>query len=303
MEGDSILVVDGDAASRTLLCEGLDRAGLSAVGAADAEEALDRLGRGGIAVAIVDLGQPPTSGHELLDELRRARIDVPVIVTTALGTFEDAVRALRNGALDFLEKPFDTDFLVETVRGALKVRARIDAGAERLVGHTPARSATPVPPPPPASERTQSWVSRQVESSLLGHVRDRLKGGALNLPVAHPVLRDVSRLMGNPRRRGIRFVQGIVERDHQLALRVLHRAAVERAAGTSPPRNLRAAVDVLGRSAVVDVAVASVTERMEAGRVDRRRGRLSHELWRRSVGVATAARVLAEGTQGDPDES
>ena len=131
-------------------------------------------------------------------------------------------------------------------------------------------------------------------------MRRRLQEGSLNLPVAHPVLRDVTRIMGNPLRRGTRFLQGIVERDQELALRILHRANAEPFREMGPVQSLRLAVDRLGRHAVFAVAIKSVTERMESGPSDRRRGRLSLQLWRRTIATATAARILA-GAAGAPE--
>ena len=191
---DTVLLVDDDAELRLLLREGLERSGFTVREAAGGDDALLHLRAGDVGVAIVDLRMAPMNGHELMEHMRRSRIDVPVIVMTGMSTLEDAVQALRNGALDLLEKPFDTDFLVDTVKGALRVRERLDAGQARLIGSTPARSATPVPPPPPPAPR--AYTRRPEDSTLLEHVRGRLQEGSLNLPVAHPVLRDVTRKIG-----------------------------------------------------------------------------------------------------------
>jgi two-component system response regulator FlrC len=125
MDGRRILVVDDEGGMRAGLVEVLTRGGGTVEAAATAEEALERLERGGIELLVTDLRLPGRSGLELLREARRAEIDVPAIVITAHGTIEDAVAAMKLGAIDFLTKPFSPGDLLH-----LASRALADRGAD-----------------------------------------------------------------------------------------------------------------------------------------------------------------------------
>jgi two-component system response regulator FixJ len=103
--------------------------------------ASDLQGRGGCL--IVDIRMPDMDGLELQDELLKREIDLPVIVITGHGDVPLAVRAMRAGAVDFLEKPFREEALLEAVQRAFRhkprrnaaktdeVRARLEALTER----------------------------------------------------------------------------------------------------------------------------------------------------------------------------
>lgn len=90
------------------------------------EEALDRAGRGGIDAALIDLNytRDTTSGREGLDLLAKlGDLDgtLPVVVMTAWGSVESAVEAMRRGARDYIEKPWDNDRLLDTVRNQVRL--------------------------------------------------------------------------------------------------------------------------------------------------------------------------------------
>jgi len=133
-----ILVVDDEAGMRAGLAEVLSRGGLSVESAATGEDGLARLQRGGVDLLITDLRLPGMSGLELLREARAAGAETPAIVITAHGTVEDAVAALKLGALDFLQKPFSPTDLLHLATGVLTERASADPST---------RGRTDAPPP------------------------------------------------------------------------------------------------------------------------------------------------------------
>src|SRR5215469_2283728 len=81
---------------------------------------------------VTDVRMPDMSGIELLRRLKELKIEVPVIVITGHGDIALAVEAMKMGAVDFFEKPFDDDLLLASVRAALRLQAdQTKRGAER----------------------------------------------------------------------------------------------------------------------------------------------------------------------------
>src|SRR5262245_30863059 len=97
-----ILVVDDEPGMRAGLAEVLRRGGFEVELAATAEDARARLESSAVDLLVTDVRLPGRSGMDLLRDLRDAGIETPTIVITAHGTIEDAVAAMKLGALDFL---------------------------------------------------------------------------------------------------------------------------------------------------------------------------------------------------------
>ena len=146
-----VLVADDEASIRFVLRETLESAGHEVVEAASGEAALRALGAGPFDVAFFDIRMPGPSGLELLDQVRALGSDVAVVIVTAQNTFENAVEAMKRGALDYLVKPFGMDAVLALVGKVLRTRAlerelralrrevgRKVAPGERLVGRSPA---------------------------------------------------------------------------------------------------------------------------------------------------------------------
>ena len=120
-----LLVADDDEAVRLSLERTLAREGYHVVLAPDGEAALDRLRHGGIDLLLSDLKMPGLTGLELLKLAKEVSPDVDVILLTAFGTVEEAVRAMKDGAIDFLTKPLQRAQLLRVVRQALERRSLI----------------------------------------------------------------------------------------------------------------------------------------------------------------------------------
>ena len=120
---ESVLVVEDDAALREALLDTLRAAGLSAVAAADGPSALLLLQNPDIALVISDVQMPGQNGYELLTEIRQIRPELPVVLMTAFGTVAQAVAAMREGATDYILKPFDAQALIDMAHRQLAARS------------------------------------------------------------------------------------------------------------------------------------------------------------------------------------
>ena len=114
-----ILVVDDKAMMRDSVGTTLQRADFAVVSAGDGDAALRTMARHRPDAAITDLKMPAMDGLELLNRIRAMDDRMPVVLMTAYGTVDDAVRAMKDGAFDFIQKPFDRDQLVATMRRAV----------------------------------------------------------------------------------------------------------------------------------------------------------------------------------------
>jgi len=115
-------VIDDDEALRHSLVFLLQTAGLSVKSHASATDFLEALAGADLGCIISDVRMPGMTGIELLRRLKELGFGVPVIVITGHGDVPLAVEAMKFGAADFLEKPFDDEVLLESVRSALQQR-------------------------------------------------------------------------------------------------------------------------------------------------------------------------------------
>ncbi len=116
MRPASILVVDDDALSLAALSDMLHRAGHSPVGAASGAQALELFQAGIFDAVITDLRMPRMDGLELLRKLRARDPSVPVVLVTAYGSVQTAVDAMKEGASDYVTKPFSSQEILATIR-------------------------------------------------------------------------------------------------------------------------------------------------------------------------------------------
>jgi two-component system, LuxR family, response regulator FixJ len=120
MNDEHVFVVDDDADIRDSMQLLLEVAGLKVRSFASALDFLDdEEPKQGCVIA--DIRMPDMSGLELQEELRRRHIELPVIIMTGHGDVPLAVRAMKGGAIDFLEKPFDDELMLASVRRALHI--------------------------------------------------------------------------------------------------------------------------------------------------------------------------------------
>jgi two-component system nitrogen regulation response regulator NtrX len=146
----TILVIDDEPGIRSAIRGILEDEGYNALVAEDAVVGLELLDRGGIDLVFLDVWLPRMGGIEALTEMKKRRPELNVVVISGHGNVEMAVRAIKLGAWDFIEKPLSIERLITTTRNALeasslrrenralKQQRRVPAEAEEIVGDSPA---------------------------------------------------------------------------------------------------------------------------------------------------------------------
>jgi two-component system response regulator PilR (NtrC family) len=137
-----ILIVDDELSMREFLKILLEKDGHIVEVAADASSALKVAANNDFDLVISDIRMPGMTGLEMLAELKRDKPDLPVIMITAFASPEDAVNAMKNGAFDYITKPFKVDEIKRIIRSAT-TRKEIDQDGssaelfDDIIGHSP----------------------------------------------------------------------------------------------------------------------------------------------------------------------
>ncbi len=149
-KGTGILVVDDEFSVRDSLCKWFREDGLRVDAAQDAKEALQKLHQDRWDIILIDIKMPGMDGLELQERIREFNKDAIIIIITAYATVKSAVQAMKNGAFDYITKPFDPDELSLLITKALRqrdlameniqLREKIDglAKQDEIVGESPA---------------------------------------------------------------------------------------------------------------------------------------------------------------------
>jgi len=129
--GGSILIIDDEAAIRESLETLLEFEGYSVESAETGEEGLARLSERSFDLVLLDFALPDRNGLEVLSEIRARDFQLAVIMITAYGTLDNAVRAMQKGATNFIQKPWDNEKLLADVRASVG-RRRVEEENEQL---------------------------------------------------------------------------------------------------------------------------------------------------------------------------
>ena len=154
---DIVHVVDDDEAMRDSMAFLLRAENFQVQTYADAADFLTALPQIKVGCVVTDVRMPGMSGIELLQRLRELKVSLPVIVISGHGDVPLAVEAMKTGALDFIEKPFDDDVFLRAVRTAL--------GAQAVDSQRQAQKAT-------INSRLESLSNRErevLEGLVAGH--------------------------------------------------------------------------------------------------------------------------------------
>jgi DNA-binding NtrC family response regulator len=119
MSDRSVLIVDDEKNIRLTLALALEKLNIPVDTAINGEEALQKLAEKSYALMLLDLRMPGIDGLEVLKRVPQIRPEVKVVIITAWGAIEATVEAMKLGAVDFLEKPFDAQDVRELVSSLL----------------------------------------------------------------------------------------------------------------------------------------------------------------------------------------
>ena len=119
---------------RMVLSESLESCGYTVVTSENGADALEKFQEDAFDVVVTDMKMPGINGMEVLRGVKKISFEIPVVVMTAYGTVNTAVEAMKEGAEDFIMKPFSMDHLEAVVR---KVMAKKDGGGRGEPGHDP----------------------------------------------------------------------------------------------------------------------------------------------------------------------
>lgn len=115
MSSAAVLVVEDDSSLRDALCDTLVMAGFKVKAVANGQAALKVMESEKFSMVVSDVHMQPMGGHELLQQLKTKCPSLPVVLMTAYGSIEKAVAAMRDGASDYLVKPFEAEVLINMV--------------------------------------------------------------------------------------------------------------------------------------------------------------------------------------------
>ena len=116
----NILVVDDEEIVRDSLASWLEEDGYEVETAENGMKALERIPLKEWSLALVDLKMPGMDGIQLMEEIKKSRPDLTVIIMTAYATVDTAVKAMKRGAYDYTVKPFNPEDLSMTIRKILE---------------------------------------------------------------------------------------------------------------------------------------------------------------------------------------
>jgi two-component system NtrC family response regulator len=145
----SILIVEDNESLAKLITMLLESEDIKVTTVSNGYEAINLLSDNEYGAMVTDIRMPGISGNEVFEKAKEMRPDMPVIIMTAFGNIPDAVQAIREGAFDYITKPFDNDDFLNSIRKALEIsnvrkeNQRLkqylkDSIAPNLIGKSPA---------------------------------------------------------------------------------------------------------------------------------------------------------------------
>ncbi|MCW8834060.1 MAG: sigma-54-dependent Fis family transcriptional regulator, partial [Colwellia sp.] len=121
----TVYVIDDEEHICSAIEQMLELQGFNVHTFSNAETLLSKVERHWPGIIISDINMPKMDGHQLMERIHQIDSGLPIILLTGFGDISMAVKAMRNGAYDFIEKPFNNEHLLDTVKRALDKRALV----------------------------------------------------------------------------------------------------------------------------------------------------------------------------------
>jgi two-component system C4-dicarboxylate transport response regulator DctD len=163
---DTVILVDDDSELLKATQQTLELAGFSVSAFAAAAEALAGLDANFPGVVVSDIRMPGIDGLQLFDRVLRLDADIPVILVTGHGDIAVAVKAIKDGAYDFITKPFAADRLVQSVARAAEKRRLVMENRALREGAEQAQDGLPLIGQTPAMERLRRTLSQIADTDV-----------------------------------------------------------------------------------------------------------------------------------------
>src|SRR4029453_12545045 len=119
---EKILIIDDNESLRYTLESVLDEAGFQAKSVEDGINAIEEIKTKTYDLVICDMKLPKMNGMQVMNEIKKISPDIPFIILTAFGDIKNAVDAIKNGAFDYLTKPFNNEEMILNIRKALELK-------------------------------------------------------------------------------------------------------------------------------------------------------------------------------------
>lgn len=166
IDSTPVIFVDDDEDVRAANCQTLRLAGLSPLGFARAESALKTVTADFPGVVVSDIRMPGMDGRRFFQQVRAIDAAAPVILITGHGDIAEAVQAMKDGAYDFIAKPFPADRLVSSVRRALEARAQTLAARQLKAMAQEAEAQLPLIGADPAFAPVRAAISAFAQADI-----------------------------------------------------------------------------------------------------------------------------------------
>lgn len=161
-----VLLVDDDAQLRKAMAQTLDLAGFAVTPLSGAAEALKALTPDFAGIVISDIRMPGIDGLQLFERLKAMDADLPVILVTGHGDIPMAVRAIQEGAYDFIAKPFPADRLVQSATRAMEKRRLVMENRALRLSAEKAEGDAPLIGQTPAMERLRNTIRHIADTDV-----------------------------------------------------------------------------------------------------------------------------------------
>jgi CheY-like chemotaxis protein/HD-like signal output (HDOD) protein len=308
-ENYSILVVDDDEMIRRVIQNTLTKFGYRVTSATDGTSALKQATELRPSVILVDLRMPGIDGHTIMRRARAQGIDAAFVVISGSKDPEDIIDALRNGACDYLPKPFSVADLMTAIGRAVdafeKSRQRPEeeiAPPPPVAAGRPAATAAPsapaaptvvaAPPPVPAPGHPTVTATMPAGDPIFSSILRRVHEGEILIPAVPTVVLELRRLLTAPETT-LEQVTALIERDQRLSAQLLRISNTTPYARGAQNASIRTAVSRVGLRQIQSL-IETIFAHSACTVRDPELAPLQASIWRFSVARAVAMRALAE---------